>query len=110
VSPTPEKLTVAPVADAPQPSRSMVNLAGVAFLPTEAVPAVAPSNAVRETLPSGTVRFWLLGEIEQGASTISPVKLMVPSAAKAPCDRTPATASDANLMSTDFCILRSLRR
>ena len=82
-------------------SRSILNSEGADFVPTTdaltgGVPLTVP-NALRETLPSGTVRFWLLGEIEQGASTMSPVKVMVPSAANAPYDNMPATASDANM-------------
>ncbi|MCY1250049.1 hypothetical protein D9M72_636400 [compost metagenome] len=38
---TPLKVTKAPVAVAPQPIRSMVNLAGVAFLPTLAAAPTA---------------------------------------------------------------------
>ncbi|MNR48275.1 hypothetical protein D3C85_1674980 [compost metagenome] len=76
----------------------------MAFLPTTAVPAVAPSNTVRDTLPSGTVRFWLLGAIEHSVSTISPVKFTVPSAASAPCERTTVTATAAALKKLPFCI------
>ena len=56
------KVTVAPLALAPQ-FRSMLNLAGVALTPTAV-------NKSRRTLPSGTVMFWLAGEIEHGVSTI----------------------------------------
>ena len=69
--------TVAPLAVAPQLSRSIVNLEGAERLPAP------PSSTDLDTVPSGTVRFVLLGEIEHGVSTILPTKFTLPSAARA---------------------------
>ena len=67
---------MAPLAVAPQLSRSIVNLEGAERLPAP------PSSTDLDTVPSGTVRFVLLGEIEHGVSTILPTKFTLPSAAR----------------------------
>ena len=94
--PVNDTVALAPVAGL-QFIRSMVNLAGVERLPTP------PSSEDLATVPSGTVRFALLGETEHGVSMILPTKFTLPSAARAAwADAASATSTAALVRERDF--------